>query len=490
MGGLSTLGQSTRTSGQYSLPATFKALADEQRAIRAGQAKALQDENKQRQSDELFNINMENARQTQEMNRIKIKDAKERVAQLDATQNIDEFVERIWTNPVIIEDRKAEVRAHTGDPNAQVITNRQIESLPRIKGLSTAEGKRVETLEKQAVWGQTAIDVEWAGKKLRAGITPKDEAELKRFNEIKTTYGIKTAEDAGAWVQKSREALTSLGVKEGEIKKGTAYTDKEGVRRVPFFRDGKLVNEEVLEGKSGPTGDNKNYSTQDITNLQNLSPSELYTEHGFRVNDNGSLYLNPTTNQPTVLPRADKVLGKRGNMKSIMTLGEAWDDAKELTTLLGIPEVKADLQSAKQAGLWDRVKGSFSNKIQLWMQENGIAPDSKTAEAIARVQYMASEKRKSYMGTAVTETEMKSATAWMPQAGDSFETMKTKTELMAHEAEETFTRWLDTFKNVAQMGPYYDAFGIDRFGGKSVGGTEVKKPDFKWDPKTGLQGNS
>ena len=208
------------------------------------------------------------------------------------------------------------------------------------------------------------------------------------------------------------------------------------------------------------------HSPQDIANLQNISPSELYMEHGYRVNDNGSLYLNPTTKQPVVLPRADKVLGKRGNMKSIMTLGEAWDDAKELTTLLAEPQVIEDLQSAKKANLWDRTKGMFSNKVQLWMQENGIAEDSKTAEAVARIQYMASEKRKSYMGTAVTETEMKSATAWMPQAGDALETIMTKTRLMAHEAEETFTRWLDTWKNTAQMGPYYKAFGIDRFGAK------------------------
>ena len=72
MGGLSTLGQSTRTSGQYSLPATFKALADEQRAIRAGQAKALQDENK-RVAD-AAQLNLENDRANR---RLKIAQAKE-----------------------------------------------------------------------------------------------------------------------------------------------------------------------------------------------------------------------------------------------------------------------------------------------------------------------------------------------------------------------------------------------------------------------------
>ena len=464
MGFLADLGRSEQNS--VSIGSSLKALADKQRAIRAGKAQGLQDIDKRNR--EVTRENLENIKTGQEIQKNKndLEATEIRKKQLESTQNIDELVERIWTNPVIREQRKAELRSHAGDPNAQVVTGYQIESSPRLKGLLTTEGKRVETLEKQAAWAKTARDVTSVGKKLRAGIVPKEGEGLEEYNNIKMMYGIKKAEDADAVLQQSRQALTSLGVPAGKITKGTAYNDKEGVRRVPFYQDGKKVSEEILDGSMGPTGDNENFSPQDIANLQNLSPSELYTTHGYRVNDDGTLYLNPTSKQPVVLPRADKVLGKRGNMKAIMTLGEAWDDAKELTTLLAIPEVKADLQSAKKAGLWDRVKGSFSNKIQLWMQENGIAPDSKTAETIARVQYMASEKRKAYLGTAITEIEMKSATAWMPQAGDSFETMMTKTNLMSHEAEETFTRWLDTFKNVAQMGPYYDAFGIDRFGAK------------------------
>ena len=37
------------------------------------------------------------------------------------------------------------------------------------------------------------------------------------------------------------------------------------------------------------------------------------------------------------------------------------------------------------------------------------------------------------MGVAVTDSEMRSALAWMPSAGDSFESIKNKTNLMNKE---------------------------------------------------------
>ena len=461
MGGLSTLGRS-------SLGGSIRALANQQRAIRAGEKAEAIRAHKQKQADTMFSLEKTKLEQGNAKREMENKVMKEKVARLEAPYNIDETIDQLFSHPGLRKEAKETVRANLGDSDAHVMSGYQMQSLPSLARLSTKEGQEAMKLKKQNAWGTAAVDLEWLQRKMKVGTIPKDSTDFARANELKELWGIGKPEEAQLALENARRTLTSLGVKAGKIIKGTAYNDKDGVRRVPFFQDGKLVREEILEGGT-PTKeskDNENFSPQDIGNLQNLSPSELYMEHGFRVNDNGSLYLNPTTGQPTVLPRADKVLGKRGNMKAIMTLGEAWDDAKELTALLDLPEVKADLQSAKEAGLWDRVKGTFKNRATLWMQENGIASDSKTAEAISRVQYMASEKRKSYMGTAVTETEMKSATAWMPRAGDSFETMKTKTNLMAYEAEETFTRWLDVFKNNAQMGPYYDAFGIDRFGGK------------------------
>ena len=115
-----------------------------------------------------------------------------------------------------------------------------------------------------------------------------------------------------------------------------------------------------------------------------------------------------------------------------MRMGEQWDDAKELSELLQLPSVQKNLQKANDDGLWNQVAGKWSNKITKWMQDSGISGDSPTATAVARIQRMSSEERKTFMGVAVTKLELQSALAWMPSAGDSFETIVNKTNLMAH----------------------------------------------------------
>jgi hypothetical protein len=76
---------------------------------------------------------------------------------------------------------------------------------------------------------------------------------------------------------------------------------------------------------------------------------------------------------------------------------------------------------------------------------------------------MASDVRKELLGTAVTMTEVRSITGWLPDSRDNFESMVAKMNVGVHEATEGFKRWLDIFKDNANMAPYYNAFGWDRF---------------------------
>ncbi len=99
------------------------------------------------------------------------------------------------------------------------------------------------------------------------------------------------------------------------------------------------------------------------------------------------------------------------------------------------------------------------------MIKKGIAKNSPTSEAIIRIQRMASERRKEFLGAAVTQTELESVLAWLPEAGDTFETIVAKTNVAAAESEEVFMRFLDLYKDIANMTPFYEAFGLKRFGG-------------------------
>lgn len=199
--------------------------------------------------------------------------------------------------------------------------------------------------------------------------------------------------------------------------------------------------------------------------LQELAakdPNMAYSK-GYRMTEDGEIDVDFVTKAPIKLQPAYKILGKRGLPKAMKIAGETWDDAKQLQELLRDPQVASDLEKAKESNLWDRVKGKWGNQIKVWMQKNGIAKNSKTATAISRMQMMASKERKEMLGSAVTATELESILAWMPSAGDSFDTIKTKTDLFAQEGGENFNRWLDLYKDTYDMSPFYKAFGLKRF---------------------------
>lgn len=199
-----------------------------------------------------------------------------------------------------------------------------------------------------------------------------------------------------------------------------------------------------------------------IDKIESLEPNERYRQ-GWRIDDDGSLYIDAATGSPEKLPNFDKVLGKRGMVAAVKDAGEHYDDALEVKELLKNPEVVGKIESAVNAGLWDRARGRFSNEINQWMVKNGISKDDPTAELIIRISRMASEERKKLLGTAVTASELDTIQGWMPQAGDSFQTMIAKANVAAKEGEQVFKRFLDYYKDIANMSPIYSAFGLKRY---------------------------
>ena len=268
----------------------------------------------------------------------------------------------------------------------------------------------------------------------KVGLDKKAEDGLKLTGDLKMFY------DLNQRMPRTEEELTS-----------TIKRIKTASRPEPQT----TVSEREILRKQG--------SVEKLQKMASEDPNKLYTEHSFKMNDDGTLYLHPVTNTPVELKTWTSAMGKRGQPKVAKALGEMWDDANELMTLLEDPEVAKTLKMAEGDGLWDLTRGKFKNTIQKWLQNKGISEDSKTATVIARIQRMASEERLKFMGTAVTEMEMRSALAWMPEGGDSLETMLNKTKLIQHEAKQEFVRWLNLYKNESNMGPWYKAFGIKRF---------------------------
>jgi hypothetical protein len=198
-----------------------------------------------------------------------------------------------------------------------------------------------------------------------------------------------------------------------------------------------------------------------VPTLQSMDPNEVYRK-GYQVEDDGSIATDLTTGAAIPLPKFTKEIGKRGGPRMLKAAGELYDDAKELHDLLLDPEVSQNLQSAVGEGLWDRARGSFSNRVTTWMSKKGILKNSKTATAVRRMQRMASEERKAFLGSAVTATELETTLGWMPAAGDSYDAMINKTNLILTEGRQEFKRFLDLYKDVANMSPWYRAFGLKR----------------------------
>jgi hypothetical protein len=203
--------------------------------------------------------------------------------------------------------------------------------------------------------------------------------------------------------------------------------------------------------------------TPELEGLAAQNPEAVYRD-GWRMNDDGTLYKD-AYGSAVPLKQFWQVAGKRTAHRELVTLGELRDDALELQELLVDPEVVESFRKleAEDPTVVGKLLESTENRVKKFMQERGLGADSKPYLAIIRMQRLASEERKTFMGTAVTVTELRSALAWMPSAGDNYGAMLNKNNFLVHESNQGFTRWLDVYKDQANMSHYYDAFGMSRF---------------------------
>ncbi len=224
-------------------------------------------------------------------------------------------------------------------------------------------------------------------------------------------------------------------------------------------------------GKLVPYSDTavKNYQsgkaqTREDQYIQEASPNDAY-RRGYQVSDAGQVQTDPLTGRPVKLGNAEKTL-KRGTTANIKNMGELYDDSREISALLAAPGVASVLSSAAEAGLTSEIMEKGKNTWRKFLQSKGVAgsDDPRVIEAITRMQKMASTSRKEYAGTAVSAAELKTLTPWLPDAGDSLSTMLGKMNVVESEGKQQFKRYLDIYKDQANMSPFYDAFGMDRFG--------------------------
>jgi hypothetical protein len=204
------------------------------------------------------------------------------------------------------------------------------------------------------------------------------------------------------------------------------------------------------------------------------TPDDIYAE-GYRMNDDGTLFTKRAVDddgnivgKAVELPKWTDGTGKRGGVTALKAAGEYRDDAMQLKALLDDPEVAKNLRIHKpeeDSDLWDRTKGTVENRVRAWATKVGISEDSPTVTALRRIQRMASEERKKFLGSAVTGTELKTTLGWMLNPGDSYDAMMNKINLVESEADETFRRHLGVYRHIANMSEWYDAYGISRFGG-------------------------
>jgi hypothetical protein len=235
------------------------------------------------------------------------------------------------------------------------------------------------------------------------------------------------------------------------------------------FKDGVKTDTQILS-KPSPLTQEEESERKRVAAVPKLEkqiadkgPMAVYRD-GWKMNDDGTLWVDAATGAPQRLESFDKKMGKRGAVKSAKLIGEAWDDAKEIRALLVDPEVAADFKRIHGTGAVSQIKDLAFNKLQKLAQTYGFSlSNPKTREAIIRIQSLASEDRSRLLGAAVTNTEMLSVKGWMLDAGDTLPLMLSKLDFAEHEGRQDFTRWLDMYKDQANMAPFYNAFGIDRF---------------------------
>jgi len=206
--------------------------------------------------------------------------------------------------------------------------------------------------------------------------------------------------------------------------------------------------------------------------ISKIDPNEAYGR-GWKMNDDGSVFTEIDTGAPVKLPTFEKVMGKRGMTMAVIGVGDFYQDAKDIQTSLKDPEVAKVLGAANKAGYWDVAKGTWKNSINGWLLKNGYGFNTKTTQTVIKMGKLASQQRKEFLGTATSVAELGTVRSWMPEIGDNYELMTAKINFAASEGKEDLMNFLESYKDIANMSPFYDRFGIDRFNAKASPGSDA-----------------
>lgn len=335
--------------------------------------------------------------------------------------------------------------------------------VPVMKKLMSEPRRAIQLgLDTIAHWRNELVQI---NEKLKT--KPKDQKLLQDKDNIKTALNAAMGRMPGLQAELKRRAAEAEAAKDEEALTGDIsqffqmYGRKpKNIQEIRTMKKNLRLPPQTTVSERDILKRQK--ATKELTLMAQKDPNKVYA-HGYKMNADGTLYIDPVDKAPVKLPHFTKVMGKRGGPKMAKAAGEFWDDTVEIQELLNDSEVIKNLQWAEKEGFWDRVKGSWSNKINLWLTKKGFSKDSKTTETVVRMQRLASIERLKFLGSAVTATELESILPWLPSAGDSFSTMTTKMGVAAKEGEEAFRRYLEMYQDICDMSPFYKAFGFKRF---------------------------
>ncbi|MHC4106346.1 MAG: hypothetical protein ACYSR9_15495 [Planctomycetota bacterium] len=352
--------------------------------------------------------------------------------------------------------------------------------VPTYSGYDIEKAGKIFSEDKNLQAQMMQVGIDFSSRNIQMA----NEALAKNPNDQKAAEAKQKASQAQSMFVAGMEEATSgrfespseIAAREAEAQaKIDEREDKQSARLEEIKLQAKLRGDKAPTAVRPGTKDERKTLelvsvAKDIQNdLENgaATPEDIYSE-GYRMNDDGTLFTKRITGAAVELPPFTEAMGKRGGPKALRAAGEYYDDAMELRDLLLKPEVANDLRSTnigQDADLWDRTKGTVANRVRAWASKHGISEDSDTVTALRRIQRLASEERLKFLGSAVTGTELESTLGWMLNPGDSYEAMMNKVNLTHKEAKQEFKRFIDIYRNIANMTPWYEHFGLNRFEG-------------------------
>lgn len=194
--------------------------------------------------------------------------------------------------------------------------------------------------------------------------------------------------------------------------------------------------------------------------LQNV----LYSQ-GIAVSPDGTVERDVHGTPKELKPGSDL---KRGAAPKLFAALDIYDDAREVAQLVSDPETQTILQAAEaDPNVGTTLKDLTVNKFRKWAQGKGYSTtgNAKVEKLIAHAQMLSSEKRKEYLGTAMSAQELATSTPWLPDAGDSLAVLTAKMTLMEQETRQMAKRRMDFYGGEYNLSQLYDTYGMARVGG-------------------------